>query len=176
MMQKTITRLVVVFTGVIIMAGCPLSKEFGIDETPSIKVNTNWYGTYIDDEGKTNYESKPATVTIGPGSDFEYKIKEVHFTEDSLGNVEKIENVYMAYLSKTGGNNFMNVRKIDEAYFYFYRVDVAGKDILATEVVSSCLTGGWSDKIMGSKELKAFLGKYAKSELLYCDKLTLRRN
>lgn len=175
-MQKTIVRLIVVFTGVIIMTGCPLSKEFGMDETPSIKVNTEWYGTYNDDEGKTNFDSKPATVTIGPGTDFEYKVKEVHFTQDSLGNVEKVENEYMAYMSKTGGKNFMNVRKTDETYFYFYRVDILGKDIQATEVVSSCLVGGWSDRITSSRELKSFIGKYAKSELLYCDKLTLKRN
>ncbi len=168
-MKKTL-RLLALLVAVIALPGCPYLSDYPID-TPSVKVNPSWYGRYADENGQTNFSYVASTITISNKSEFEYKVDNVYYTTDSMGVETENVDSYSAYVSMVKGKSFINVQKQDEYTFYIYKVDVSKeKNIVLTE-----LTDGWKGKVNDSKELKAFLGKHIKNELLYGETVTLKR-
>jgi len=164
-----------IFTMLLILTGCPLMKDFPID-SPSVKVNAAWYGSYIDEGGKTNWSAASSTITIAPSTEYEYKINELYFTTDTLGETVTNENSYRAHVSKIKGVTFLNVTKSDEAKYNFYKIETSGKDLKVTEVAGSCGMGHWSDNIYSSSDLKKAFEKYAKNPLFYGTTFDLKRN
>lgn len=166
-MKKSL-GVVCLFIAMITLTGCPYTSDYPID-TPSVKISPSWYGKYYDDIGATNMDYAPSTLTINPKSEYEYKVDDYYITKDSMNMDEEHRNTYSAYLSVVKGKNFVNVYQSGDSY-YIYKVDVKGVDIILTEIIES-----WKKRVSNSKELKDFLGKHLKNDLLFGDVVTLKR-
>jgi hypothetical protein len=133
-----------------LLTACPYSAEFPLDK-PTQKIDSNLLGRWNEQSDSENANPNYFVITKIDANNYQFEKNEYNSQEKTYTK----ENL-TGYFTTVGKVAFLNLKKADDANYYFYKIEFSG----TTKFVMYEVTDNIKEKFTNSTELKAFFDKY----------------